>query len=333
MPLTISRRSLLAAPFLATLAAGRSARAGGSNWRPSRTVRIVVPQTPGGTTDVMARFLSAHLEKQWGQAVVVENKPGAGGAIGTMDVVRSEPDGHTILIGNVGSQSIAYTLQRSLQYGPEDLIPVSNMIHGPNALIINKSIPVNTVPEFVSYLKDNNGKTNYGTPGYGQSPHLAGVWFNRLTNTSSKSVHYRGSGPASTDLMGGSVQFMFDALVNAIEPSKGGLVKMLAVTGRERYPSLPDVPTVGETMPELSNFVVTSWVGVFLPKNTPGDVVAALNAEIKTLLEQPEQQDRFLKMGGLPSYSSPEDYKTFIRGETEKWSEVISQAGLSLTAN
>lgn len=326
----ISRRAAIAAPLLAGLVPARVLRAQPGAWKPDHLVRIVVPQASGGTTDIMARLLGAHLQERWGQAVVVENKPGAGGAIGTLDVVRSAPDGHSILMGNVGPQSIVYALQKVQQYGPDDLIPVSNMIVGPNALVIHPGIPARTVPEFVDYLRKNPGKTNYGTPGLGQSPHLAGVWFNQLTGTESAAVHYRGAGPAGTDLFSGTIQFMFDALVNAVEPAKAGLTRMLAVTSAERYPTLPDVPTLRETMPELASFTSSSWVGTFVAKGTPAPIVEALNGEMRILLEKPEQRDRFLQMGGLPSYSSAADYAAFVRAETTKWGEVIRRAGLQI---
>lgn len=326
----ISRRIAIAAPLVAALAPRVEAQQQSPVWKPSGVVRIVVPQGPGGTTDVMARLLAAHLEGRWGQAVVVENKPGAGGAIGTLDIVRSAPDGHAILMGNVGPQSIAYALQKAPRYRADDLIPVSNMVVGPNALVINREIPARTVPEFVDYIRRNPDKANFGTPGIGQSPHLAGIWFNQLTGINSTAVHYRGAGAAATDLMGGNIQFMFDALVNAIEPAKSGLVRLLATTGAERYPTLPDTPTMKETMPELESFAFGSWVGAFLPKATPTAIVTALNAEIGLLLERPGQKARFLQMGGLPSYSSAADYAAFVAAETARWGGIIRRSGLQV---
>ena len=325
----ISRRGVLALPLIPGLIPSTNAF-GQTGWKPIRSVRIVVPQAPGGTTDIMARLLSAHLQEVWGQSVVVDNKPGAGGAIGTLDVIRSAADGHTILIGNVGSQAIAYTLQKTMDYGADDLIPVSNMISGPNALVINPGIPAKTVPEFVDYLRKNPERTNFGTPGVGQSPHIAGVWFNQLTGTKSSAVHYRGAGAAAADLMSGQIQFMFDALVNAIQPSAAGLLRMLAVTSAERFPSLPDVPTIRETMPELAKMVSASWVGVFLAKGTPAPIVEALNAEMKTVLGKSDVPERFQKMGGVPAYSPVETYGAFVKAETAKWGEVIRANGLQV---
>lgn len=327
MPIAMSRRSALALPFLSALS---SQRAFGqeAEWRPSYTVRIVVPSTPGGTTDVMARLLAAHLQLRWGQPVVVENKAGAGGVIGTQEVLRSAPDGHTILMGNVGPQAIAYTLAKNLPYGPGDLLPVSNMILGPNALVLNPKVPADTVRDFVAYARANPGKLNYGTPGVGQTPHIGGLWFNQLVGAQTQAVHYRGSGPAATDLFAGNIQFIFDALVNAIEPAKTGLVKILAVVGAERYPLLPDVPTMRESMPELADMVMGSWVGVFMRNGAPPAMVRRLNADMRSFLEAPDARERFLKLGGLPMWSTPEAFSAFVGAETEKFAGVIKRAGL-----
>ena len=328
MPTKFSRRAVIAAPVLATLPFARAAWSADGEWKPDHTLRIVVPQPPGGTTDVMARLLSTHLQQAWGQSVVVENKPGAGGAIGTLDVVRAAPDGHTILMGNVGPQSISYALERNLPYTPNDLIPVSNMIYGPNALVVHPSFPAKTVPEFVDYIKSHPEKANYGTPGLGQSPHLSAVLFDQMTGTKTTAVHYRGSGPAMTDLLAGSIQFVFNALVNVVGPVNGGLLRMLAVTGSERYPTLPDIPTIRETMPQLKDFVVTSWVGAFVAKGTSVAAVAAINHQIKVMLEAPGQRDRFIAMGGLPGYTTSADYAKFVLDETQRWSRVIRDAGI-----
>jgi len=330
MPVILSRRTALLLPLLAALPS-RAVFGADEEWRPKRVVKIIVPSTAGGTTDIMARLLAAHLQPLWGgPPVIVENKPGAGGAIGTQEVLRAAADGHTILMGNVGPQAIAYSLVRNLPYKAEDLVPVSNMILGPNALVVNPALPVNTVAELVEYLKKNPGKTSYGTPGIGQSPHLAGIWFNQLTGTESTAAHYRGAAPAGTDLAAGVIQYMFDALVNAVEPMKAGTVKVLAVSGRERYPTLPNIPTLREAMPELADFSVTSWVGVFVKKGTPPTALRALNTGINSLLERPATRERFLGMGGLPDYGTPEEYSAFINAEIAKYAQVIKRAGIQI---
>ncbi len=336
MPLNLTRRAALALPLIAALPRSGFAQAGFAQagfaqegeWRPARTVRMIVPQGAGGTTDVMARLLSAHLQQRWGQSVIVDNKAGAGGVIGTQEAIRAAADGYTILMGNVGAQAIAYQLMRSLPYKPDDLTPVAGMIDGPNALIVNSAIAANTVPEFVAYLK-KTPNVSFGTPGIGTTPHLAAVWFNKLAGTESVALHYRGSGPAMIDLYAGATQYSFDALVNSIEAIRSGRVKVLGVTGTERYPLLPDVPTIRETMPALSGFVSNSWVGLFLRTGVSAAAIQSLHAGVQSLLNQPDMNARFLALGGVPIRKSQPEFASYVREETAKWTAVISSAGLS----
>ncbi|ONG44615.1 C4-dicarboxylate ABC transporter [Pseudoroseomonas deserti] len=333
---TISRRHLAA--LAAGLGLPLAARAQGSpqgnqeGWRPTQTVRVVVPAAAAGTTDIMGRLLAAHLTQRWGQSAVVDNKSGAGGTLGSAEVARARPDGHTILLGNIGPQAIAYSLFRNLTYKAEQLLPVSNMIRGPNVLVVHPSLPVHTPQEFLAYLRANPGKLSYGTPGLGQSPHLSAVWYNQLTGTQATAVHYRGAGPAMIALVAGDVQFSFDNLTSAVEQVRAGRVRALGVTSAERNPQLPDLPAMRETQAELARYEVNSWFGAFLPAGTPDAIVNALNAEIKTLLDMPETQKKFAEMGGVPSYGTPAQYAAFVRAETEKWGEVLKKEGLQLDA-
>jgi tripartite-type tricarboxylate transporter receptor subunit TctC len=323
----MSRRMIIGA--LAAAQAAPTARAQG-RWRPSETVSIVVPAAPGGTTDIMGRLLASHLQSSWGQNAVVENKSGAGGTIGTMEVVRARADGHTMLMGNIGPQSIAYSLFRNLPYGPGDLVPVSNMIRGPNVLVLHPSVPAGSVPEFVRYLKQDPGKLSYGTPGIGQSPHLSGVWFHQLTETQGVPVHYRGAAPAMVALVGGEIQYMFDNLTSAIEQVRAGRVKALAVTSADRNPQLPELPALRETMPGLADYDVSTWFGVFYPAGIPEPAVRALNAELKVLLDRTETRQRFAEMGGVPAHGTPEQFAAFVQAEIGKWRGVIRTEGLQL---
>lgn len=325
----ISRRMLIGAgsAFGAAYAVATQAQSG---WRPGETVSIIVPAAPGGTTDIMGRLLAAHLQSRWGQNAVAENKSGAGGVIGTMEVVRARPDGHAMLMGNIGPQSIAYSLFRNLPYKPEDLVPVSNMIRGPNVLVVHPSVPADSVPEFVRYLKLDPGKLSYGTPGLGQSPHLSGVWFHQLTETQGVPVHYRGAAPAMVALVGGDIQYMFDNLTTAIEQVRAGRVKALAVTSAERNPQLPELPAMRETMPGLEDYDVSTWFGVFYPAGVPEGAVRALNAELKALLDRADTRQRFAEMGGVPAYGTPEQFTAFVQAEITKWRGVIRKEGLQL---
>jgi tripartite-type tricarboxylate transporter receptor subunit TctC len=328
----LTRRATLALPLAATLPSPGRAQQGpaGDGWRPTQPIRIIVPAAPAGTTDIMARLLAPHLNQRWGVAAVVENRSGGGGTIGTLEVVRAAPDGHTILSGNIGPQAIAYSLFRNLPYTPESLIPVSNMIIGPNVLVVHPSVPAKSVPELVAYLKSKPGQISYGSPGVGQSPHLSGVWFSQLTGTESIHVPFRGAGPAMVELVAGNIQYMFDNLTSAMEQIRAGKVRALAVTSAARNAQLPDLPSVRETMPELASYDVSTWFGMFLPARTPEPVVRALNAEIVSLVSRPETAERFAQMGGVPAASSPEKFQEFIAAEIRKWSEVIKREGLQI---
>ncbi len=326
MPIT--RRAALALPALLLPAAARAQ----AEWRPTQQMRVIVPAAPGGTTDIMARILAAHMQQRWGVNAVAENRSGGGGTIGTMEVVRAPADGHTLLSGNIGPQAIGYSLFRNLGYRPESLVPVGNMIRGPNVLVVHPSVPARTVPEFVAYLRANPGKLSYGSPGVGQSPHLSGVWFHQLTNTEGTHVPFRGAGPAAIELVAGNIQYMFDNLTTGIEQVRAGRVRALGVTSAERNPQLPDIPAIRETMPELAPYEVNTWFGMFAPANTPAPAVRAINAQINALLAMPETQARFAQMGGVAMPGTPEDFAAFVRAEIEKWQAVIRREGLQMDA-
>ena len=326
--MTTTRRAALALPALLLPAAARAQ----ADWRPSQQMKIIVPAAPGGTTDIMARILAAHLQQRWGSTAVAENRSGAGGVIGSLEVARSAPDGHTLLSGNIGPQAIGYSLFRNLQYRPESFVPVGNMIRGPNVLVVHPSVPARTVPEFVAHLRANPGKLSYGSPGVGQSPHLSGVWFHQLTGTEGIHVPFRGAGPAAIELVAGNIQYMFDNLTTGIEQVRAGRVRALGVTSAERNSQLPDVPAIRETMPELSPYEVNTWFGIFAPANTPAPAVRAINAEINALLAMPETQARFTQMGGVPMPGTPDDFGRFVRAEIEKWAAVIRREGLQMDA-
>ena len=323
--MTINRRAALALPLAMPAIAAAQAE-----WRPTQQIRIVVPAAPGGTTDIMARLLAAHLQARFGSPVVAENRSGAGGVIGTMEVVRAAPDGHTLLSGNIGPQSIAYSLFRNMQYQPTSLLPVCNMIRGPNVLVVHPSVPATTVPEFVAWLKASPGKHSYGSPGIGQSPHLSGVWFHQLTGTEGIHVPFRGAGPAAIELVAGNIQYMFDNLTTGIQQVRAGRVRALAVTSAERNSQLPDVPALRETMAELAPYDVSTWFGIFAPAGTPAPAIARLNAEIRALVEAPEMTARFATMGGIAASGPVEEFAAFVAAEIEKWRNVIRREGLQM---
>ena len=325
----LPRRFALALPALIRLPAAARAE----TWRPQQPIRLIVPYAPGGTADISARLLAPFLRTHYGQPCLVENRSGASGTIGTMEVVRAAPDGHTLLLGNIGPQAVAYSLFDNLPYRPEDLRPIAGTVEGPNVLVVNPAIPAGTVEEFVAYLKAKPGKLAYGSPGVGQSPHLTGVWFNQATGTEAIHVPFRGSGPASIELVAGNIAFAWNNLTSGIQQIRSGRVRTLAVSSARRNPQLPDIPAARETLPELADFEVNTWFGVFVPGATPDTVAESLNDAMRLWHASPEVIARWRDLGGVAAYSPREAYAAFVAREIEKWRVVIRKEGLQLTAD
>jgi tripartite-type tricarboxylate transporter receptor subunit TctC len=327
----LSRRRVLtaAAAISATAALPRIGRAAGE-WRPTETVRIIVPAAAGGSTDVMGRLLAAHLQTAWGQSTVVENRSGAGGTIGTAEAIRQKGDGHTILIGNPGPNAIAYSIFKNLSYKPDQLQPVSNMIRIPNIVSAHPSVPIKTIPELIAYIKANPDKLTYGSSGTGQSPHLTGAWFLQLTGLKMVHVPFRGAGPALQAALGGEIQILFDNLYPTLPQVQDGKLNALAVTTPERSPSAPEIPTMRDSAPELAKFDVSSWFGVFLPKSAPAPVVEALNKEIKAILQRDDIKKNIAAMGAQPDYGTPVQFQSFVEAETAKFKTIIDREGLQM---
>ena len=325
--LNLSRRAALALP----LALPVSARA--EDWKPGQQVRILVPAAPAGTTDIMARLLSQRLQTRWGTPVVVENRAGAGGTIGTLELVRSRPDGLTIMSGNIGPQAIAYSLFRNLPYRAEQIIPIAGTIRGPNVLVVNNSVPARTVAELAAMIRARPGQISYASTGVGQSTHLSPVLMLQLLNAEAIHVPFRGSGPAQVDLLAGTVNFMIDNLTGVMEHIRAGRVRALAVTSAERSPQLPDIPALRETMPELASYEVNTWFGIFGPAGLPPAVVQGVNAEVNAWLDLPDTRQRFTDLGGAPLRLSPDEFATFVASETRKWGEVVRREGIQVDAS
>jgi tripartite-type tricarboxylate transporter receptor subunit TctC len=325
----ISRRRMLsaAAACSATAALPRVAAA---DWRPTETVRIIVPAAAGGSTDVMGRLLAQQLQVAWGQNAIVENRSGAGGTIGTSEVVRQKGDGHTILIGNPGPNAIAYSIFRNLNYKADQLQAVSNMIRIPNIVSAHPSVPIKSIAELVAYIKANPDKLTYGSSGTGQSPHLTGAWFLQLTGLKMVHVPFRGAGPALQAALGGEIQILFDNLYPSLPQVQDGKLNALAVTTPERSPSAPEIPTMRESAPELAKFDVSSWFGVFLPKSAPAGIVEALNLQVKAMLERDEIKKNIAAMGARADYGTPQQFSDFVEAETVKFAAIIEKEGLQM---
>jgi tripartite-type tricarboxylate transporter receptor subunit TctC len=304
-----------------------------ADWRPTETVRIIVPAAAGGTTDVMGRLLAAHLQTAWGQSAVVENRSGGGGTIGTVEVIRQKGDGHTILIGNPGPNAIAYSIFRNLNYKADQLQAVSNLIRTPNIVSAHPSTGIKSIAELIAYIKANPDKLNYASSGVGQSPHLTGAWFLQLTGLKMVHVPFRGAGPALQAALAGDVQILFDNLFPSLPQTQDGKLNALCVTTPERSPVAPDIPTMRESAPELAKFDVSSWFGVFLPKAAPAPVVDALNKEIKTMLEREDVKKTIATMGARTDWGTPQQYSDFVQAETVKFAEIIKREGLQMDVN
>ncbi len=331
-------KTLLSRRRVLTAAAGLSAaaivpRSSVADWTPTETIRIIVPAAAGGSTDVMGRLLAAHLQTAWGQSAVVENRSGGGGTIGTNEVIRQKGDGHTILICNPGPNAIAYSIFKNLNYKPDQLQAVSNMIRIPNIVSAHPSSGIKSIPELIAFLKANPDKLNYASSGVGQSPHLTGVWFLQLTGLKMTHVPFRGAGPALQAALAADIQILFDNLYPSLPQVLDGKLNGLCVTTSERSASAPNLPTMRESAPELARFDVSSWFGVMLPKASPPEIVNALNLQVKAMLEREEIRKNIAAMGARADYGTPEQFSNFLDAETKKFAEIIKKEGLQMEVN
>mgnify|MGYP001046786819 CR=1 FL=1 len=329
----ISRRTVLsgAAALSTSSLWPRSVKA--ADWRPTDTVRIIVPAAPGGSTDVIGRYLAQHLQQAWGVTAVVENKSGGGGTIGTAYYVQQKPDGNSILVGNPGPNAVAYSIFRSLSYKPEQLQPLSNAIRIPNIVSAHPSSRIKSIKELIAYLKANPDTLNYGSSGVRQSPHLTAVWLLQLTGLKMTHIPFRGAGPALTGALGGDVAILFDNLYPSLPQTEDGKLVALAVTTPERSFKAPNIPTMRESAPELANFDVSSWFGMFMQAGTPRHIVDTYNAEIKKMLERADIKKNIEAMGAVPDYGTPEQFTAFIDNEIKKFAGIINREGLKMDVN
>jgi tripartite-type tricarboxylate transporter receptor subunit TctC len=292
---------------------------------PTRPVRLIVGFSAGGNADTIARPMGQWLSERLGQPFVIENRPGAGTNIATEAVVRAPADGYTLLM--VGpTQAINATLYDKLNFNfIRDIAPVAGIISTANALIVNPSVPAKTVPDFIAYAKANPRKVNMASGGTGAPSHIAGELFKMMTGIDMLHVPYRGAAPVLTDLMGGQVQVYFGPITASIEHIKAGRLRALAVTTATRSDALPDIPTVGEFLPD---YEASTWYGVGAPKATPAEIVDKLNREFNAGLADPKIKARLADLGGVPMPMTPPDFEKFVVDETEKWAKVVKFAGL-----
>ncbi len=295
---------------------------------PSRSVRIVVPFPPGGTADAMPRIIGDWLARKWGQAVVIENKAGAGGNVGAEVVANADPDGYTLLSSPPPPLVINQNLYPKLGFDPLAFVPISVMAIVPNALVVNPvKITASTVPQFIALARANPGKITSATQGNGTTSHLTSAMFQMLANVKFVNVPYRGSAPALQGLVAGDVDIMFDNLGVSLALVQGGQLKLIAVGTEQRMTSLPEIPTIAETLP---GFVSSAWFAVVAPPKTPQAIAAKINADINEALRQPDIAKRLADLSAEPVGGTTAAAAEFMRQETERWREVIKATGIRL---
>ena len=310
----------LAAVWLASLPVISHAQA-----YPTRPVRIVVAFTAGGTTDILARSVGQQLTERLKQPFVIDNKPGAGGNIGTEIVVRSVPDGYTLIIDSVGPIAINPTLYKGLSYNPlTDLVPIVQIADVPNVLVVHPSLGVKNFAEFVAYAKANPGKLNYGSTGVGTSSHLSGYMLSKRMGIDATHVPYKGA-DALNDLLAGRLQFMFATIPSVIQHIQGGKLLPIAMSSAKRSRSLPDVPTVIES--GLPGFEAGAWFGFFAPKGTPEPIIAQLNRTVNEILAMSSIEKQMIGQGADPVGGTPAEFGQFVQREYEKWKLVVRESG------
>jgi tripartite-type tricarboxylate transporter receptor subunit TctC len=296
---------------------------------PSKPVRIIVPFAPGSTIDLMGRIISGRLQERLGQPVIVDNRAGAGGMIGMDAAAKAAPDGHVLAIGALGPLAINPLLYAKTPFDPvRDFAPVTLLAQGPIVIAVHPSIPARNVRELIALAKSRPGELNYGSPGVGSSPHLAGELFNIAAGTQIVHVPYKGNAEALTDLIGGQVSIVFTGMPPVVPLVQAGKLKLLATTGRERIANMPGVSTVAEAGVPAAEMVV--WYGVVVPAATPRDVIARLHGDITQVMALPDVRERFTQQGVDPTTSSPEQFAALIRSELDKWRKVIRAAGIRI---
>ncbi|GAB3656735.1 Bug family tripartite tricarboxylate transporter substrate binding protein [Ramlibacter alkalitolerans] len=293
---------------------------------PARPVKLVVPQTPGGASDALARIVGQKLSERWGQPVVVENKPGAGGNVGTDFVAKSPADGYTLLMSYVGTQAINGSLYKSLPYDPyKDFVTVATVATVPFAMVVHQNFPPKTVAELVAYARAHPGQVNFGSAGNGSLNQLLGEMVNMSQGTKLVHVPYKGAAGALTDTIAGQIQMTFASLPSVAGHIRGEKVRALAVTGAHRSAAFPNVPTLGEA--GLQGFELSPWFGLLAPAGTPEAVVRKINADVAEVLRDRDLLDKFAANGADPFATSPEQFGMMLAADIQRWSQVVRTSG------
>lgn len=299
---------------------------------PAQVIKFVVPFTPGGSTDLLARVLAQKLEPVLGANIIVENRPGAGGSVASGAVARAEPDGYTFLMGHIGTLAFNPALYQKLNYDPvNDFAPVAMAAIVPNILAIHAALPIRTFEEFLDYAKANPGKLNYGSGGVGSAAHVAGAYLGYAAGFSATHIPYRGTAPMVNDLVAGTIQFTLTGGPAVLPLTAGGQLRTLAVSSRERAPFALDLPTIAER--GVAGFDAVQWYGLVAPKRTPDSIVHRMNREINALLDTPALQETLRNDGAIATKMTPDAFASHIRNEIKIWGEVIRRAGITAGTN
>jgi len=321
----LTRRALMSALVLST-SLGMSAFAQAKY--PDKPIKILVGFAAGGPTDIIGRLIGSRLEKELGQPVIIENKPGGGSNIATAEAARAKPDGYTLFLGTVANAS-NMSVYKKLNYDTErDFIPISQLVSSPSVLVVNNDLPVKTLAELIAYAKANPGKLSFASSGAGGSPHLAGEMLKQRAGIDALHVPYKGAAPALNDVMGGTVSMGFKTASGVTGTIQAGRLRAIAIASGTRLPQLPNVPTLAEL--GFKDFEVSSWSGLFAPKGTPPEIINILGKATVDILKNPEVRKQLEAMGAIPVGSTPEEFKKYVHSEIKKWGVVAKSANIKL---
>lgn len=319
---------LLLSAFLAGVVCASAAGACAQEKWPQRPITIVVPFQAGGSADLVARILQQHMQADFGSPVVVENRSGAGGSVGTAYVAKAPNDGYTLLLGTLSGNVINSFVYRNLPYDADrDFQPISLLVRFPNLLVVSKDVPAKTVPELIAYLKAHDGKLNYGSSGIGTSSQLSVVMFELATGTHMTHIPFRSTTDELTSMMNGSVDLAVDSMTTLWPQAQAGVIRAIAVTSEHRIASAPNLPTIGET---LKGFSIEGWQGLFAPAGTPRPIVDKIAAEVQHAFASPDVVNVLTKVGGSPAPMNPDAFAAFIASERPKWGKVVAVAGVHI---
>jgi tripartite-type tricarboxylate transporter receptor subunit TctC len=285
---------------------------------------MIVPAAPGGTTDIAARLLGDKIGIELGQPIVVDNRAGAAGIVGVQALISATPDGHTLMMGNIGPNAINYALYKNLPYKPEDMTPITTVISNPNVLVVNPSVPAKSIAELVALAKASPGKLSFASSGRGQSVHMSGELFKLRAGIDLVHVPYKGTGPALRDVLAGQVNMIFSSLPSTMGFIRSGKLRALAVTSAQRTPELPEVPTLEES--GFRDFQVTGWFGLFAPAKTPPSAIDRIYRAAASVLAMADIKARFAELGGTPGGEPPQQFRKFVMAEKQKWAQVAAAA-------